>query len=62
MKMPELSVTLLPPLPAYLPVIPLRDTVVFPLTLQPLSVNRPVSVDSVHRSLSSDRLVYCYDE
>jgi ATP-dependent Lon protease len=57
MKMPELSVTPLPPLPAYLPVIPLRDTVVFPLTLQPLSVNRPVSVDSVHRSLSSDRLV-----
>jgi ATP-dependent Lon protease len=55
--MPELSVTPLPPLQAYLPVIPLRDTVVFPLTLQPLAVNRPVSVDSVHRSLSSDRLV-----
>jgi len=57
MKMPELSVTPLPPLPAYLPVIPLRETVVFPLTLQPLAVNRPVSVDSVHRSLSGDRLV-----
>ncbi|MCK7523820.1 MAG: LON peptidase substrate-binding domain-containing protein [Ignavibacteriales bacterium] len=30
---------------------------VFPLTLQPLAVNRPVSVDSVNRALGGDRLV-----
>jgi ATP-dependent Lon protease len=31
--------------------------VVFPLTLQPLAVNRPVSLESVNRALSTDRLV-----
>jgi ATP-dependent Lon protease len=55
--MSDSPLTSLPPLPARLPVIPLRDTVVFPLTLQPLAVNRPVSLDSVHRSLGGDRLV-----
>src|SRR5512137_3212664 len=55
--MPDLATTPLPPLPARLPVIPLRGTVVFPLTLQPLAVNRPVSVESVHRALGGDRLV-----
>jgi endopeptidase La len=47
----------LPPLPADLPVLPLRRTVAFPLTLQPLAVNRPVSVETVNRALSTDRLV-----
>jgi ATP-dependent Lon protease len=46
-----------PPLPSELPVIPLRRTVAFPLTLQPLAVNRPVSIETVNRSLGSDRLV-----
>jgi endopeptidase La len=46
-----------PPLPAELPVLPLRRTVAFPLTLQPLAVNRPVSIESVNRALASDRLV-----
>src|SRR5512139_921691 len=55
--MSEPVTTPLPPLPARLPVIPLRGTVIFPLTLQPLAVNRPVSVDSVHRALGGDRLV-----
>ena len=55
--MSEPVTTPLPPLPARLPVIPLRGTVVFPLTLQPLAVNRPVSVDSVNRALGGDRLV-----
>jgi endopeptidase La len=31
--------------------------VAFPLTLQPLAVNRPVSVESVNRALASDRLL-----
>jgi endopeptidase La len=46
-----------PTLPPELPVLPLRRTVAFPLTLQPLAVNRPVSVESVNRALGADRLV-----
>jgi endopeptidase La len=46
-----------PTLPSELPVLPLRRTVAFPLTLQPLAVNRPVSVESVNRALGTDRLV-----
>src|SRR6202008_739802 len=46
-----------PPLPSELPVLPLRRTVCFPLTLQPLAVNRPVSVESVNRALAGDRMV-----
>jgi endopeptidase La len=46
-----------PLLPAELPVLPLRRTVTFPLTLQPLAVNRPVSVETVNRALGSDRMV-----
>jgi endopeptidase La len=46
-----------PTLPSELPVLPLRRTVAFPLTLQPLAVNRPVSIESVNRALAGDRLV-----
>ncbi|HLG59704.1 MAG TPA: endopeptidase La [Vicinamibacterales bacterium] len=46
-----------PNLPSELPVLPLRHTVVFPQTLQPLAVNRPVSMESVNRALGADRLV-----
>ena len=46
-----------PPLPSELPVLPLRRTVAFPLTLQPLAVNRGVSVESVNRALAGDRLL-----
>ncbi len=46
-----------PPLPSELPVLPLRRTVAFPLTLQPLAVNRPVSIETVNRALATDRLV-----
>ena len=35
-----------PALPSELPVLPLRRTVAFPLTLQPLAVNRPVSIET----------------
>jgi len=44
--------------PSELPVLALRDTVVFPLTLQPLAIARPVSVESVNRALAGDRLVF----
>ncbi|MCA1586220.1 MAG: endopeptidase La [Acidobacteria bacterium] len=46
-----------PALPSELPVVPLRRTVAFPLTLQPLAVNRPMSIDSVNAALGGDRLV-----
>ena len=46
-----------PTLPSELPVLPLRRTVAFPLTLQPLAVNRPVSIETVNRALGADRLV-----
>src|SRR5262245_10909558 len=44
--------------PSELPVVALRETVVFPLTLQPLAINRPMSIDSVNRALNSDRLLF----
>src|SRR5881296_1370638 len=44
--------------PSELPVLALRQTVVFPLTLQPLAINRPMSIDAVNRALSGDRLVF----
>jgi ATP-dependent Lon protease len=43
--------------PSELPVLPLRRTVAFPLTLQPLAVNRPMSVEAVNSALAGDRLV-----
>ncbi len=46
-----------PAIPRELPVLPLRRTVAFPLTLQPLAVNRPVSVESVNRALAGDRQI-----
>ena len=44
-------------LPAELPVIPLLRTVVFPLTLQPLIIQRPAAVAAVNKALGADRLV-----
>src|SRR4030095_9174170 len=43
--------------PSELPVLALRQTVIFPQTLQPLAINRPVSVESIHRALAGDRLL-----
>ena len=44
--------------PSELPVLAVRQTVVFPLTLQPLAINRPQSIDAVNRALAGDRLVF----
>jgi endopeptidase La len=44
--------------PSELPVLPLRQTVVFPLTLQPLAINRAMSIESVNRALAGDRLLF----
>jgi ATP-dependent Lon protease len=44
--------------PSELPALALRETVVFPLTLQPLAITRPHSIESVNRALASDRLMF----
>ena len=44
--------------PSELPVLALRDTVVFPLTLQPIAITRPTSIESVNRALAADRLLF----
>jgi ATP-dependent Lon protease len=46
-----------PALPAELPVIPLRGSVVLPLAVAPLAVSRQISVDAVHKALAGDRMV-----
>jgi ATP-dependent Lon protease len=46
-----------PQIPSELPVLPLRRTIVFPLTAAPLSVNRAVSVEAINRALAGDRMV-----
>jgi ATP-dependent Lon protease len=44
-------------LPSELPVVPLRGATVLPMTVAPLGVSRPVSVEAVNRALTGDRLV-----
>jgi endopeptidase La len=44
--------------PSELPVLALRQTVVFPLTLQPLAISRALSIESVNRALAGDRLLF----
>src|SRR5215208_568468 len=44
--------------PSELPVLALRQNVVFPMTVQPLAINRPMSIESVNRALSGDRLMF----
>src|SRR5260370_14118558 len=44
--------------PSELPVLALRQTVVFPLTLQPLAISRPMSIKSINRALAADRLLF----
>jgi ATP-dependent Lon protease len=44
--------------PSELPALALRETVVFPKTLQPLAITRPLSIESVNRALASDRLLF----
>ena len=48
----------LPVIPDELPVLPLRRSVLFPLTLQPLAVDRPVSIESINRALAGDRMLF----
>ena len=48
---------LTPALPSELPVVPLRGTVVLPLSVSPLGVSRPMSIEAVNRALAGDRMV-----
>ena len=45
------------PLPSELPAVPLRGAVVLPMTVAPLGVSRPISVEAVNKALSGDRMV-----
>src|SRR3954453_10344660 len=44
-------------IPAVLPVLPLKDTVVFPYIILPLSVGRDKSVLAVDRALAESRVI-----
>src|SRR3954468_4156657 len=46
-----------PSLPSELPVVPLREAVVLPMTVAPLGVVRPQSIEAVNRPLAGDRMV-----
>ena len=46
-----------PALPSELPVVPLRGAVVLPLSVSPLGVSRPMSIEAVNRALAGDRMV-----
>ena len=47
-----------PVIPSSLPVLPLKETVAFPLSVMPLAVNRPMSIDAVNRALAGERLLF----
>jgi ATP-dependent Lon protease len=44
-------------LPSELPVLALRGAVVLPMTVAPLGVSRPMSVEAINRALGGDRMV-----
>ena len=46
-----------PTVPAHLPILPLKDTVVFPETMMPLAVGQPRSVRLIDEVLRKDKLV-----
>ncbi len=45
------------PVPTHLPILPLKDTVVFPETMMPLAVGQPRSVRLIEDVLQTDKLV-----
>ncbi len=49
--------TLLPPLPIDLPLLPLRDVVVFPHMVIPLFVGRPKSIKALESAMESERRI-----
>ena len=49
--------TLLPAVPLYLPLLPLRDVVVFPHMVIPLFVGRPKSIKALEAAMESERRI-----
>ena len=49
--------TSLPPLPIDLPLLPLRDVVVFPHMVIPLFVGRPKSIKALESAMESERRI-----
>ena len=47
-----------PQLPEELPVLPLRDVVVFPMMVAPLFVGRPFSLNAVEEALKEHKLIF----
>src|SRR4030042_6224174 len=45
-------------LPETLPLLPVRDIVVFPYMILPLFINREKSIKSLEEALSKDRLIF----
>ena len=45
-------------IPLELPILPVRDVVVFPYMILPLFVGRTISVSAIDESLSKDRLIF----
>lgn len=45
-------------IPEILPVLPLRDTVVFPLMIVPLFISRDRSIEALDKSFSENRLIF----
>jgi ATP-dependent Lon protease len=46
------------PLPENLPLLPVRDTVIFPYMVMPLFINREKSIKALEEALSKDRLIF----
>ena len=45
-------------IPSELPMLPIRDVVIFPFMIMPLFVGREVSIKAVDEALNSDRLIF----
>ena len=46
-----------PSVPPQLPLLPIRNSVMLPFTVQPFAINRPISVEAVNRALATDRML-----
>ncbi len=44
--------------PSKLPVLPLRDSVLFPYMIMPVAASREISVNAINEALSKDRLIF----
>ena len=54
----DLSTPSIEHIPAELPLLPVRDIVIFPYMVLPLFVGRDLSIKAIEAALSSDRLIF----